>query len=87
MTATTTTLTKSMADEFFKRWRRRRINSEPWGDDQMQDVTREILEELGFPPLKNEAGNEVPRGLYTNPSITNSYTVFSRLTHDRRSCS
>ena len=53
----------------------------------MQDVTREVLEELGFPPLKNEAGNEVPRGLYTNPSITNSYTVFSRLTYDRRSCS
>ncbi len=87
MTATTTTLTKSMADEFFKRWRRQKKNSEPWADDQMQDVTREVLEELGFPPLKNEAGNEVPRGLYTNPSITNSYTVFSRLTYDRRSCS
>jgi hypothetical protein len=75
VTATTTTLTKSMADEFFKRWRRRRDkntwgNTEPWADGQMQDVTREVLEELGFPPLKNEAGNEVPRGLYTNPSIT-----------------
>lgn len=71
MTATTTTLTKSMADEFFKRWRRRRDKTnEPWADGQMQDVTREVLEELGFPPLKNEAGNEVPRGLYTNPSIT-----------------
>jgi hypothetical protein len=29
----------------------------------MSDATREILEELGFPSLRNEAGAEVPKGL------------------------
>jgi hypothetical protein len=39
----------------------------------MSDATREILEECGFPPLRNEAGVEVPRGSCTNSdAVTNA---------------
>jgi hypothetical protein len=61
---TTTTYPKIKADDFFKKWRQRRDkDGKPWADSQMSEVTREVLEELGFPPLRNEVGVETPRGL------------------------
>jgi hypothetical protein len=69
---TTTTCPKNKADEFFKKWRQRRDkDGKPWADDQMSDATREILEELGFPPLRNEAGAEVPKGLCPHEVMNN----------------
>jgi hypothetical protein len=56
------TCPKNKADEFFKKWRRQKKDGKPWADKEMVDVTREVLEELGFPLLRNEAGVEVPRG-------------------------
>jgi hypothetical protein len=63
ISATTVTCPKNKADELFKKWRQRRDKDlKPWADEQMSDATQEVLEELGFPPLRNEAGVEVPRG-------------------------
>jgi hypothetical protein len=57
------TCPKNKADEFFKKWRQRRDKDlKPCADKEMVDATREVLEELGFPLLRNEAGVEVPRG-------------------------
>ena len=58
------TFPKNKADGFFKKWRQRRDkDGQPCADGQMSEVTREALEELGFPPLRSEAGVEQPRGL------------------------
>jgi hypothetical protein len=56
--------TKKKADEFFKRWRQRRdTDGNPWADAQMSVATFDDLEEMGFEPVKNDAGRDVFRGL------------------------
>jgi hypothetical protein len=75
--ATLNTFSKAMADEFFKRWRQRKNkNDKPWGDDEMLEACdfdkRQILEDLGFPPLANEKGVECPRGIVHTSDIPSS---------------
>ncbi len=61
--AVTTALPKTKANDFFKKWRQRRDKDlKPWADKEMLDASREVLEELGFPVLKNEASVKVSRG-------------------------
>ncbi len=67
-TATTSTVTQSKADEFFKLWRQRRDDAgKPFSDDQMLYLSEfdqhEKLQEMGFPPLLGEKGQITPKGL------------------------
>jgi hypothetical protein len=81
-TDTTLTFPKHKADEFFKHWRQRKDkNGEPWADKQMGDANREVLEELGFPPLTNQAGQEFPRGSCTHSETIKLQSMPSYLTH------
>jgi hypothetical protein len=76
------TCPKNKADDFFKKWRQRK-----WADKEMVDATRENLEELGFPLLRNEAGVEVPRGSFAYADSNKLFSIVSRLTYDSCSCS